>query len=116
MRSKPVDNFTLEHWRGLASYAVLEESTGIRSNGHAWGTAGDAQCVGNDLEPTRCSDCDHAVIGRPHLSLYHGLYDHLKELAACADIGVGGQALVERDMQRCRSVLVAFGQGPKEAK
>ena len=93
----------------------LADSTGIRSNGHAWCTASDNQCVGNDIEPTRCADCDHAVVGRRHAPLYRGLYDHLKEVTDRDDIGPSGQALVQRDRQRCRSVLAALGQDPEEA-
>jgi integrase len=92
---------------------ALSESTGIRSNGHAWCTAEDNQCVGNDIEPTRCTDCNHAVIGRRHAPLYRGLYDHLREVIGREDIGDGGRALVQRDLQRCRRVLVALGQDPE---
>ncbi len=88
---------------------ALAESTPIRSNGHAWCTADDNLCVGNDLEPTRCGNCDNSVIGLSHASLYQGLYDHLKEVAQCDDIGAGGMHLVQRDMARCRSVLVNLG-------
>ena len=94
--------------------ACLVDSTGIRSNGHAWCTAGDNQCVGNDIEPTRCADCHHAVVGQRHAPLYRGLYDHLKEVTDRDDIGPSGQALVQRDLQRCRRVLVALGQDPEE--
>lgn len=93
----------------------LADSTGIRSNGHAWCTAGHNQCVGNDIEPTRCADCHHAVIGRGHAPLYRGLYDHLKEVTDRDDIGPSGQALVQRDLQRCRRVLAALGQDPERA-
>lgn len=106
-------------WRGTVPVTVfkshaqmvqcLADSTGIRSNGHAWCTAGDNQCVGNDMEPTRCADCDHAVIGQRHASLYQGLRDHLKEVIDRDDIGAGGQALVQRDLQRCHRVLAALG-------
>jgi hypothetical protein len=91
----------------------LADSTGIRSNGHAWCTAGDNQCVGNDIDPTRCADCHHAVIGRRHAPLYRGLYDHLKEVADRDDIGAGGRALGHRDLQRCRRVLAALGEEPE---
>jgi hypothetical protein len=45
----------------------LAESTSIRSNGHAWCTADDNLCVGNDLEQTRCTGCHNSVIGQRHL-------------------------------------------------
>lgn len=91
-------------------------STPIRSNGHAWCTAQDSQCVGNDLEPTRCGDgCDNAVIERRHQPLYQGLYDHLAELQSVDDIGPGGQGRVERDLQRCSTVLQQLGYSPETA-
>lgn len=112
-------------WRATAPVALfkshaqmvrcLADSTGIRSNGHAWCTASDNQCVGNDIEPTCCAECDHAVVGRRHAPLYRGLYDHLEEVTDRDDIGPSGQALVQRDRQRCRSVLAALGQDPEEA-
>jgi len=58
----------------------LAESTAIRSNGHAWCTADDNLCVGNDIERTRCSDCSNAVIGLKHAQLYRGLHDRLNEV------------------------------------
>jgi hypothetical protein len=88
----------------------LAESTPIRSNGHAWCTADDDLCVGNSLERTRCGGCGNAVIGIKHARIYRGLHDHLQEVAKMPDIGDGGRKVVERDMQRCRSVLAALGQ------
>lgn len=88
----------------------IAQSTSIRSNGHAWCTADDNQCVGNDLERTRCgSGCGNAVIGQQHLPVYQGLYDQLKELEHCDDIGDGGRARVRRDIERCAHVLKALG-------
>lgn len=89
---------------------TISESTAIRSNGHAWCTADDNKCVGNGgLETTRCTGCDNAVIGRVHEKLYQGLYDHLKEVLKCGDIGSAGLARVKRDLDRCREVLVSLG-------
>ena len=89
---------------------TISESTAIRSNGHAWCTADDNKCVGNGgLETTRCTGCDNAVIGRIHGKLYQGLYDHLKEVLKCGDIGQAGLARVTRDLDRCREVLVSLG-------
>lgn len=86
-------------------------STPIRSNGHAWCTAADNLCVGNDLERTRCGDgCANAVIGRAHSGIYQGLYDHLKELAEAEDIGPGGRQRVARDLNRCGAVLVHLAE------
>jgi integrase len=94
----------------------LAESTAIRSNGHAWCTADDNLCVGNDIERTRCSDCSNAVIGLKHAQLYRGLHDHLNEVRQCDDIGEGGLKLVQRDMNRCRNVLLALGQDAPEVE
>lgn len=88
---------------------AIAHSTAIRSNGHAWCTADDNQCVGNDIERTRCGDdCINAVIGRQHEPLYRGLFEHLKELENCDDIGEGGRARVQRDLARCASVLASL--------
>lgn len=91
----------------------VAESHAIRSNGHAWCTADDNQCIGNTFEKTRCSGCDNAVIGRSHARMYQHLYRDLKELALCDDIGLGGHARVQRDLERCRDVLVALGYDPE---
>lgn len=87
----------------------IAESTAIRSNGHAWCTADNDGCVGNSLERTRCSGCDHSVIGSTHATIYQRLYDDLKGLLLCEDIGEGGRQRVERDLNRCRDVLVQLG-------
>lgn len=54
------------------------------------------------------------VIGQSHVTLYRGLYDHLREVAACDDIGAGAQQLVQRDMARCASVLTKLGLPPEK--
>jgi len=79
----PVTLFT-DHKQMVRS---LAESTAIRSNGHAWCTADDNLCVGNDIERTRCSDCSNAVIGLKHAQLYQGLHDRFNEVRQCDDIG-----------------------------
>ncbi|MCY1224188.1 hypothetical protein D9M72_363340 [compost metagenome] len=92
----------------------IAESISIRSNGHAWCTADDGGCVGNTLERTRCGNgCNHAVIGRPHTPFYKRLYEDLKELLHCPDIGEGGRQRVERDLKRCRDVLTQLGIAPE---
>lgn len=91
----------------------VAESHAIRSNGHAWCTADDNQCIGNTFEKTRCSGCDNAVIGRFHARMYQRLHRDLKELALCDDIGLGGQARIQRDLERCRDVLVSLGYDPE---
>ncbi|MRK19862.1 integrase [Pseudomonas sp. JG-B] len=92
----------------------IAESTAIRSNGHAWCTADDGGCVGNTLERTRCGNgCNNAVIGRPHTPFYKRLYEDLKELLHCPDIGEGGRQRVERDLKRCRDVLTQLGIDPE---
>lgn len=113
-------------WRGSEAVTIFKDhkqmvrslagSTAIRSNGHAWCTADDNLCVGNDVERTRCSDCSNAVIGRQHARLYMGLRDHLKEVLKCDDIGEGGLNLVRRDMERCHRVLMSLGESPQESE
>ncbi|MET3479464.1 hypothetical protein [Variovorax atrisoli] len=91
----------------------VAQSTAIRSNGHAWCTADDNLCTGNDLEPTRCSSgCESAVVGRGHANIYQRLHDDLVELAETPDIGPGGRARVERDLSRCKQVLGELGFTP----
>ncbi|MBA1232713.1 integrase [Pseudomonas viridiflava] len=87
----------------------IAESTAIRSNGHAWCTADNDGCVGNTLDRTRCGDCNNAVIDTYHGPIYLRQYNDLKELLHCQDIGEGGRQRVERDLKRCRDVLVQLG-------
>lgn len=114
----------IKHWRrdpsNLAIFKThsamvssIAESTSIRSNGHAWCTADDSRCIGNTLERTRCSGCNNAVIGRSHAAIYRHLYDSLKGLLDCADIGDGGRQRVLRDLGRCRDVLKQLGYDPE---
>lgn len=91
----------------------IAESTAIRSNGHAWCTADNDSCVGNTLERTRCGNCNHAVIGPLHAAFYQHLYDDLKGLLHCPDIGEGGRQRIERDLKRCRDVLALLGIDPE---
>lgn len=114
---------SITSWRGSQAVTIfkdhrqmvrsLAESTAIRSNGHAWCTADDNRCIGNDLERTRCSCCNNAVIGPEHAPLYKELHDHLQEVLACSDIGEGGRNLVCRDMDRCHDVLIELRQHDK---
>ena len=92
----------------------IAESTTIRSNGHAWCTAENGACVGNTLERTRCGNCNNAVIEPSHAPFYQQLYNDLKELLHCQNIGEGGRQRVERDLNRCRDVLIQLGM-PQEA-
>lgn len=91
----------------------IAESTAIRSNGHAWCTADNDGCIGNTMERTRCGDCNNAVIGRGHLAIYRQLYNNLKELLGCNDIGESGRMRVLRDLDRCRDVLMQLGYDPE---
>lgn len=92
----------------------IAESTAIRSNGHAWCTADNDGCVGNTIERTRCgNNCSNAVIGRGHAGIYQGLYNDLKELVHCPDIGEGGRQRVLRDLNRSRAVLTELGMDPE---
>jgi hypothetical protein len=99
-----------DHYSMLKS---ISESTAIRSNGHAWCTADNDGCVGNTLERSRCTGCDHSVIGSTHAPFYQRLYYELKELIHCKDIGEGGRQRVERDLNRCRDVLIQLGMDPE---
>lgn len=92
----------------------ISESTAIRSNGHAWCTADNDGCVGNTLERTRCTGCNHSVIGSAHAPIYQRQYDDLKGLLLCNDIGEGGRQRVMRDLNRCRDVLVQLGVPPED--
>ncbi|EPJ5339930.1 integrase [Pseudomonas aeruginosa] len=87
----------------------IAESTAIRSNGHAWCTADTDGCIGNTLERTRCGNCNNAVIGSRHTAIYQRLYEELKGLLNCPDIGYGGRQRVERDLIRCHDVLTQLG-------
>lgn len=87
----------------------IAESTPIRSNGHAWCTAENDGCVGNTLDRTRCGNCENSVINARHAPIYQRLYTDLKELMHCQDIGEGGRQRVERDLKRCRDVLIQLG-------
>lgn len=91
----------------------IAESTAIRSNGHAWCTADNDGCIGNTLERTRCGNCNNAVIGSRHMAIYQRLYEELKGLLHCPDIGDGGRQRVERDLIRCRDVLTQLGMPPE---
>jgi hypothetical protein len=115
---------SIKHWqREPANLAIFKshasmvtsiaESTAIRSNGHAWCTADDDRCVGNTMERTRCGDCNNAVIGTVHVGIYQRLYNNLKGLLNCNDIGDGGRQRVLRDLDRCRQVLMQLGYDPE---
>ena len=90
----------------------IAESSAIRSNGHAWCTADNDGCVGNTLDRTRCGDCNNAVIDARHGPIYLRQYNDLKELLHCQDIGEGGRQRIERDLKRCRDVLIQLGMEP----
>jgi integrase len=95
---------------------VIAATTAIRANGQGWCTADDDLCDGNDIDPTRCGDgCNNSVIGRRHAPIYIALYNDLKTLEGCDDIGEGGRARVARDLARCRNVLTALGWDPLKA-
>ncbi|MGY3858932.1 hypothetical protein [Aeromonas intestinalis] len=91
----------------------IADSTAIRSNGHAWCTADNDGCIGNTLERTRCIDCNNAVIGPDHLGIYRQLYNNLKGLLECGDIGESGHMRVLRDLERCRDVFMQLGYDPE---
>ena len=108
---------SLVDWRSRQENIILFKSradmvraiamtTHIRSNGHAWCTADDYKCPGNEVESTKCAGgCSSSVIGQTYSPFYQGLYDHLKELVDIEDIGPGGRERVKRDLNRCAYVL-----------
>ncbi|MCX4147687.1 MULTISPECIES: hypothetical protein [Paraburkholderia] len=88
----------------------IARSTAIRSNGHAWCTADSHDCAGNDIDRLRCGDgCSNGVVGEKHIPMYSSLYSDLERLRSCDDIGAGGVARVERDLNRCRKLLIQLG-------
>ena len=99
-----------------AMVRAISDSTPIRSNGHAWCTAQDDQCVGNGgLESTRCAnECNNGVIGRRHAEFYRELYLHNRELLQSKDIGPGGLARAQRDLERCERTLRKLGFSVEE--
>ncbi|CAK0387507.1 phage integrase [Burkholderia pseudomallei] len=91
----------------------IAQSTAIRSNGHAWCTADSHDCAGNDIDRLRCGDgCSNGVVGEKHIPMYSSLYSDLERLRSCDDIGAGGAARVERDLNRCRKLLIQLGHDP----
>lgn len=99
-----------------AMVKTIAEGISLRSNGHAWCSADRGiDCVGNGgLDRTRCIDCDHSVIGLVHARMYQGLYDQLKPLLNCDDIGDGGLERVRRDISRCADALRSLGYDPEQ--
>jgi len=88
----------------------IAQSTPIRSNGHAWCTADDTQCVGNTLEKSRCGKgCDNAAIGRPFVEIYVALFNQSKELFNAEDVGPGGRMRATSDLAIYGNVLVKLG-------
>ncbi|MEQ9011307.1 tyrosine-type recombinase/integrase [Algiphilus sp.] len=94
--------------------AVMAESVSplvyIRATGVAWCTADTGGCNGGQgVEKTRCGDCGNAVIDESRKPVWQGIYVQQLELRQLPDIGPGGRERVERDIQRCRKVLVDLG-------
>lgn len=54
----------------------------------------------------------NAVIGQLHLPIYQGIYDQLRELEHCEDIGEGERAQVRRGLERCSGVLIRAWRRP----
>lgn len=93
---------------------AIAQSTAIRSNGHAWCTADDNLCPGNDLDLTRCGDgCQKAVVAPRHAPIYQRMYSDLSELADRDDIGEPGRLRVQRDMSICAATLNDLGYDAK---
>lgn len=87
----------------------------IRATGVAWCTADTGGCNGGQgAEKTRCGDCGNAVIDESRKPVWQGIYSQQLELRDLPDIGPGGQERVERDIQRCRKVLIDLGAAEEE--
>lgn len=87
----------------------------IRATGVAWCTADTGGCNGGQgAERTRCGDCGNAVIDESRKPVWQGIYAQQLELRELPDIGPGGQQRVERDIQRCRKVLIDLGAAEEE--
>ena len=87
----------------------------IRATGVAWCTADTGGCNGGQgAEKTRCGDCGNAVIDESRKPVWQGIYAQQLELRDLRDIGPGGKERVERDIQRCRRVLIDLGAAVEE--
>ncbi|PWN56430.1 tyrosine-type recombinase/integrase [Abyssibacter profundi] len=87
----------------------------IRATGVAWCTADTGGCNGGQgAEKTRCGDCGNAVIDESRKPIWQGIYAQQLELRDLPDIGPGGQERVERDIARCRKVLIDLGAAEEE--
>lgn len=87
----------------------------IRATGVAWCTADTGGCNGGQgAEKTRCGGCGNAVIDESRKPVWQGIYTQQLELRDLPDIGPGGQERVERDIQRCRKVLIDLGAAEEE--
>lgn len=110
-------------WRGGDGLTMFKDrksmviaiaySTTLRATGHSWCTADHDLCIGNDMERTRCTGCDSAVLGRAHAHVYQHMYDELKDTLQLNDIGPGGVARVQQDLGRCRINLQRLGYDPE---
>jgi hypothetical protein len=82
----------------------------LRSNGHAWCTAGVQDCVGNSgIERLRCTACKSSVITTEHASFYAEVYAQQSSLVDLDDIGKAGRERAIRDRDRCAVVLRDLG-------
>jgi hypothetical protein len=93
----------------------LSPLVNIRATGVAWCTADTGGCSGGQgAEKTRCGDCGNAIIDESRAPAWRGIYAQQLELSQLPDIGPGGHERVERDLQRCRKVLIELGASEKE--
>lgn len=82
----------------------------LRATGVAWCTADTGGCNGGQgVEKTRCGDCSNAVIDVSRQPVWEGIYAHQVELRYLTDIGPSGAERIERDIERCKHVLVSLG-------
>ncbi|GHD33525.1 tyrosine-type recombinase/integrase [Parahalioglobus pacificus] len=87
----------------------------IRATGVAWCTADTGGCNGGQgFEKTRCGDCGNAIIDASRKHIWQGIYAQQLELRELPEIGPAGQERVERDIQKCRKVLIGLGATGEE--
>lgn len=87
----------------------------LRATGVAWCTADTGGCNGGQgTEKTRCGDCCNAVIEASRAPIWRAIYAQQLELLHLPDLGPGGMERVQRDINRCETVLKALGATEEE--
>jgi integrase len=111
VRAFRAKNEAVKTEQGRAEMAkAVSPLVNIRATGVAWCTADTGGCNGGQgAEKTRCGDCGNAVIDESRKPVWQTIYAQQLELRDLPDIGPGGQQRIERDIQRCRKVLIDLG-------